>query len=201
MKRTFFLLSLGLLSGSLLTPVLRAQDDGDQGAAPPAGGHQMEGGEPEGGGPPDGAPPPMDTDKLKKRLGLSDEQAAKFKDALKAHQDAVKPVQEKLRDGMKKLMGQLKDKADDKEIAATLDDLESAHKAMEEENHKFAASTAGYLTPTQRAKMLVGMMMRMRQGGRQGRGGGHRGRGGQGDGDGGGQEGGPPAQGGGDSNQ
>jgi Spy/CpxP family protein refolding chaperone len=169
MKRAFFLLSVGFLSASLLTPRLRAQDDGDENGAPPPPPQQMEGARPEGGGPP--APPPMDADKLKKRFGLSDEQAAKFKDALKAHEGALKPLRELMRDGMKKLAGQLKDKADDKEVASALESLEGTHKAIEEENHKFNAATAAFLTPTQRAKMLLGMMARMRQGGRRGPGG------------------------------
>ncbi len=202
MKRAFFFLSVGLLSGSLLTPrLLRAQDDGDQGGAPPPPPpHEMDGGGPEGGGPPEGAPPPMDADKLKKHFGLSDEQAAKFKDAVKAHQDALKSLREQMRDGMKKLAGQVKDKADDKEIAASLDALESGRKDIEEENHKFSAATAAFLTPTQRAKMLIGMMRRQGMGARQRPGAGRRGPGagggrGGGQGTGGGDAGGPPQDG------
>jgi Spy/CpxP family protein refolding chaperone len=118
-------------------------------------------------------------DKIKEHLGLSDDQAAKFKDAMKAHMDAMKPLGEKLKAGMKSLHEQVKAKAADADIKATLDSLKANRQAMAAEQEKFHESLAAFLTPTQQAKMVLGMAQRMRQGGPGGRGG-WRGRGGRG---------------------
>lgn len=102
-------------------------------------------------------------EKMKEKLGLTDDQAAKFKAAMKAHGDAVKPLHEKLRDGMKKLHGQVEAKASDADIKATLDSLKSTRKDMEAAQEKLHAEVSTILTPTQQAKMLLGMMHRMHE--------------------------------------
>jgi Spy/CpxP family protein refolding chaperone len=117
-----------------------------------------------------------------KRLGLTDEQSAKFEDAMKAHREAMKQQGQAVKDSVKKLAEGIKAKASDDDLRASLAALKSARKAMFDENEKFEESLAAFLTPTQQAKMAVGaaMMMRNRlEGGRGGRGGdddgGHRG--------------------------
>lgn len=97
---------------------------------------------------------------MKKRLGLSDDQAAKLKDAMKAHHDAMKPLWDKTKDDMKKLHEQLKAKAPDSEVQTSLDTLKADHKSAAAEEEKFHDSLS-FLTATQRAKMLFGAM-RMR---------------------------------------
>ncbi|MFI5350583.1 MAG: Spy/CpxP family protein refolding chaperone [Elusimicrobiota bacterium] len=140
------------LAAALLTPGLwavaaRAQDD-----APP--------------------PPPEQSehqdagkmaDRMKEKLGLTDEQAGKLKDAMKTHGDAMKPIGQQMKDGFKKLGEQIKSKASDADIQASLDSLKTARKAMAEEQEKFHDALAAFLTPTQRAKMLIGAEMRMRR--------------------------------------
>jgi Spy/CpxP family protein refolding chaperone len=116
--------------------------DGDHHDGEGRGGHRME-------------------SRMKKRLGLTDEQAGKLKDAMKAHMDANKPFNEQMRSGMKTLHEQLKSKASDDAVQKTLDSLKAARKAMAEENEKFQDSLSSFLSSTQRAKMLVDMFERM----------------------------------------
>ena len=100
---------------------------------------------------------------MKKRLELTDEQAAKFGAAMKAHGEAMKPLWGQVKEAMKKLGGQLKAKAPDAEIQASLDSLKAARKAIADEEEKFRDSLASFLTPTQRAKMLMGMIHMRRE--------------------------------------
>lgn len=149
------------LAAALLVPVLwarsaRAEDEGGERAGPRR----------EMGG--------KMTERAKEKLGLTDEQEAKFKDAMKSHVEAAKPLHRTMRDGMTKLGDQLQDKASDKDIQATLDSLKAARKAMSAEEEKFHDSLASFLTPTQQAKLVLGMAKHMHEGmmGRGGRPGG-----------------------------
>jgi Spy/CpxP family protein refolding chaperone len=101
--------------------------------------------------------------RMKEKLGLTDEQAGKLKDAMAAHGEAVKPLHRKMRDTTAKLTDQLQDKASDADIKATLDSMKATRAAMTAEEEKFHASLASFLTPTQQAKMLVGMMRQMHE--------------------------------------
>src|ERR1035437_6486026 len=92
------------LAAALLMPGMwavsaRAQDDD---APPPEQSEHHEGGKPDGA---------KMAEHMKKKLGLTDEQAAKFKDAMKAHGEAMKPLWQQAKDAMKKLAEQLKSKA------------------------------------------------------------------------------------------
>ena len=113
-----------------------------------------------------------------KRLGLTDNQSAKFQDAMKAHGDAMKQQGQALKDSVKKLAEAVKAKASDDELQAALAALKAARKAMFDENEKFEANLASFLTPTQQAKAALGAAMTMRnrfEGGRGDRGGDDRG--------------------------
>lgn len=116
-----------------------------------------------GGGGPDAMREKMEA-RAKEMLGLTDDQEAKFKDAMKAHGEAVKPLKRKLRDGMTKLGDQLQDKADDSAVKATLDSLKATRQAMTAEQEKFHDGLASFLTPTQQGKLVLGMAMKMHQG-------------------------------------
>ncbi len=154
---------LAAVAAALLVPgtgalSARAQDDG------PDAGEQA------------GPPPEMGgrmAAKMKEKLGLSDDQAAKLKDAMKAHGEAMKPIGKQLKELMEKLHSQVEDKASDGDLKATLDALRNARKSMMDEQEKFHATVAGVLTPTQQAKFVLGAAheMRARMGGRGGRGG------------------------------
>lgn len=141
-----------LMPGAWATPA-RAEDD----APPPEEmGHPgMHPGMPPGG--------PKMGERMRKKLELTDEQAAKFKEAVKAHEEAMKPLGRQMKETMKKLAEQVKSKASDADLQASLDALKSAHKAMAAEQEKFHDALAVFLTPTQRAKMAVGWAMRMRR--------------------------------------
>lgn len=129
----------------------RAHDDDKAG---PHHGEEMDG--------PEHHDPAKMMEKMKDKLGLSDDQAAKLKDAMKAHGDAMKPLHDAMHDGMKKLGEQLKSTADDKDISASLDALKAARASVQAEQDKLDATLKAFLTPTQRAKLLMGMMMHMR---------------------------------------
>jgi Spy/CpxP family protein refolding chaperone len=150
------------LAAALLLPGMwavsaRAQDDD---APPPEQSEHHDGGKPDGA---------KMAEHMKKHLGLTDEQAAKFKDAMKAHGEAMKPLWQSAKDAMKKLAEQLKSKAPDADIQTSLDGLKAAHKAIAAEEEKFRDGLASFLTPTQRAKMAVGMAKRMQERGPRGK--------------------------------
>lgn len=111
-------------------------------------------------------------ERLKENLELSDEQSKKLDEAFKSHADAVKPLHEKMKDGMKKLHEQVEAKASDKEIEATLASLDDGRKAMDAERRKLEDAFAKTLKPIQRAKMrlAVGKMMMHGRGRRGGHG-------------------------------
>jgi Spy/CpxP family protein refolding chaperone len=113
--------------------------------------------------PPHGMPGKMDA-RMKEHLGLTDEQSAKLKDAMKANGEAMKPLFRQVRDAMTKLDDKVKDKAPDADIQAALDAVKAAHKAIAAHQEKFHETLASFLTPTQQAKMLLDMAARMRAG-------------------------------------
>jgi Spy/CpxP family protein refolding chaperone len=142
-------LAAALLAPGLMTVAARAQDDeGGPEAAEP---HEGRG----------GVDHAKMQEHLKKHLELTDDQAAKLKDAMKAHHDAMKPLWDKVRADTRKLGEQVKAKASDSDVQASLDALKADHKAVAEADQKFHESLS-FLTPTQQAKMLLGMM-RMRR--------------------------------------
>lgn len=100
--------------------------------------------------------------KLKEKLGLSDEQSAKFKDAEKAHFAAMKPLHQKMKELMEKLHGQVEAKASDGDLTATLDALKAQRQSVMDEQEKFHAALRGILTPTQQAKFVLGAAHRMK---------------------------------------
>jgi Spy/CpxP family protein refolding chaperone len=154
MKRWVF----AAVAAALLAPgwaglPARAQDD-DMPPPPERSGEQGDGG--------------ARGDRMRERLGLSEEQAGKLKDARREHAATVKPLQEKQKEAVKSLARLLRKKASDDEIGSALQDLASARKAAAAENEKFEAALGSFLTPTQRAKLIVGMTMRRRAGGGRG---------------------------------
>lgn len=101
-------------------------------------------------------------ERWKAELGLTDEQAAKLKDARTAEKEALKPLRRELRDALAKLSDQVEDKASDKDIQASLDRVDRARKALRDEQEKTRAKNAALLTPTQRAKMALAFAKRGR---------------------------------------
>lgn len=124
----------GLLAGALLLPAMIRAEDHD-------GGGRQE----------------SRLERLREKLGISDEQAAKLKAARRATRDATGMARTELKAAMRKLKDQLEDKASEKELAATLERIAAARKAQRAEAEKFEAGLGAILTPIQRAKMLVAM--------------------------------------------
>jgi Spy/CpxP family protein refolding chaperone len=115
---------------------------------------------------------------LKKKLDLTDDQAAKLAAAFKAERETMKPLREKSKETSKALRELVRNKASDKDISAALDKQDAARKAAMAERQKFQASLDSILKPTQRAKlrlmrekMMHRRMAMGRRWGRRGRGG------------------------------
>lgn len=101
-------------------------------------------------------------DKMKKRLGLSDEQVGKMEAAWEAQAAALKPLREQREESMRKLEEQVRELASDKDISATLDALDANRKAMMTERQKLESAMAAALKPYQRAKMRLLMGREMK---------------------------------------
>jgi len=102
-------------------------------------------------------------EKLKKKLDLTDEQAAKLKEAWKGQREAVKPLRERMKKELEQLKTQVDKKASDSEIQATLDQLKASREEMRAQMKKTLESTEAILTPTQRAKMALTMAKKRRK--------------------------------------
>jgi len=113
-------------------------------------------------------------ERLKEKLGLSDEQAGKFEAALKSQREEAKPLRRELRDSMIKLRDQVQDEAADKDVAATLERLERAKTALETRREKLRKELSALLTPRQRAMLLLakarGGAREMKRGGKRAKG-------------------------------
>ncbi|HEX4048229.1 MAG TPA: periplasmic heavy metal sensor [Elusimicrobiota bacterium] len=108
---------------------------------------------------------------LKDRLGLTDDQAAKLKAAWEAQKKAVKDLRQQSREETRKLEGEVRDLASNKDIQETLDQLDANRKSMADERQKLEAASASILKPYQRAKLRLLLARRMKHRGHWGRGG------------------------------
>lgn len=97
----------------------------------------------------------MTAEQWKEKLGITDEQAEKLKAAKKAKHEAVKPLHEQQKETLKQLRSQIENKAKDEEIQTTLNKLAEIEKAIQAKHEDFKTDTASFLTPTQRAKLLI----------------------------------------------
>jgi Spy/CpxP family protein refolding chaperone len=100
---------------------------------------------------------------MKERLGLTEEQASKLKAAREAEKAAVKPLREQAKETSRKLEEQVRALASDKDISATLDQLDANRKAMIAERQKLESALASILKPSQRAKMRLLMAERFKR--------------------------------------
>ncbi|MFA6093137.1 MAG: periplasmic heavy metal sensor [Elusimicrobiota bacterium] len=136
------------LAGAAFVPAVRAQEK--KGPGPEQAGRMR------------------DPGKHWEKMGLSKEQSEKLKAAHKAQQEAVKPLQRELRDAMQKLGDQVEDKADEKALQASLDNIDRIQKALEAQHEKFQAELASFLPASARAKMMLHMHKGMMMGGMKG---------------------------------
>jgi len=116
--------------------------------------------------------------RMKEKLGLTDDQAAKVKELFKRLGEETKPLREQAKIDMDTLRLKVDSKAPDSEIKKILEALTLDRKKMEEGRKKLQDQLALILTPTQRAKMIMrleergGKMMKGMGGRRMGGGGG-----------------------------
>ena len=97
----------------------------------------------------------------KDKLGLSKDQASKLKTTMKSFWEGQRSLHKQMHENMKKLEAQITLKYKDSDIQATLDDLAANHKAMQDQHEKLIADLKSFLNPTQRGKLLLGMMKHM----------------------------------------
>jgi Spy/CpxP family protein refolding chaperone len=135
----------GLLAGALMAPaLLRAEDKaGDKPEAHEKGGHEGM------------------AERMREKLGISEEQEAKLKTARRARRDKSAVALAELGAATRKLQDQLEDKASEKDLSGTLDRVAAARQALRAEEDRFEATMSSILTPTQRAKMILAMQAHM----------------------------------------
>ena len=91
----------------------------------------------------------------KEKFGLSADQIPKFLAAMKAKDAGLQPLREQLRAGMRKLQSQLSESAPENDVQDSLQQLARTRKAISLQNDQFDAGLASFLSPSQRAKVLV----------------------------------------------
>jgi Spy/CpxP family protein refolding chaperone len=125
------------------SPVLKADEDKGEGQEKGGGMHEGMGA------------------KMKEKLDLSDAQADKFKETMKAHWEALKPINEEAKGDIDKLRDEVKSKASDSEIKATLAALETSDESRRAEEMKYRNELKGILNPTQQAKVTLWFVHQM----------------------------------------
>jgi Spy/CpxP family protein refolding chaperone len=103
-----------------------------------------------------------DVKKMQKELGLTDDQVTKLQTITDSEQEAMKTSMDKNKELMTKLENQVKSKANDTDLQATLDDIRASHKATSDQMEQFRSQKDAILTPTQQAKLLINHMKHMR---------------------------------------
>lgn len=91
----------------------------------------------------------------KSKLGLSDDQARRFTVLENEKAARLKPLRELLRAEMVKLQAQVSDNASEREVEDTLEQVLQIHRAIAERTEQVESGYAGFLSPSQRARLLV----------------------------------------------
>ncbi|MDP3541043.1 MAG: Spy/CpxP family protein refolding chaperone [Elusimicrobiota bacterium] len=91
----------------------------------------------------------------KDKLGLSEEQSRRFTALENERAARLKPLRELLRSEMVKLQAQVSDNASEREVEETLEQVLQIHRAIAESTEHFDAGFAAFLSPSQRARLLV----------------------------------------------
>jgi Spy/CpxP family protein refolding chaperone len=153
MKKKIWL--AGLMAATLVGAALTAYADDDQA---PAGGDDKPG---MGQGMDDGMGGDMmdgdHMDRMKEKLGLTDDQVSKLKDLFKSQMEANKPLRDQMKIDVDTLQQKVDMKASDGDIKKLLDKLDAEQKQMQDSREKMKDQLRSILTPTQQAKMVLGM--------------------------------------------
>jgi len=99
-------------------------------------------------------------DKMKEKLGLTDDQVSKLKNLFKSQMEANKPLRDQMKIDMDTLQQKVDMKASDGDIQKLLDKLDGEQKEMQASREKMKDQWKAILTPTQQAKMVLGMQKR-----------------------------------------
>lgn len=91
----------------------------------------------------------------KDKLGLNEDQARRFTVLENEKAARLKPLRELLRAEMVKLQAQVSDNASEREVEDTLEQVLQIHRAIAERTEQIEAGLAGFLSPSQRARLLV----------------------------------------------
>jgi Spy/CpxP family protein refolding chaperone len=94
---------------------------------------------------------------LKDKLGLTDDQAAKLKEAFKKQMEANKPLRDQEKIDMDTLQQKVDTKASDSDIKDALDKLSADHKSMQTAQDNSMDKIREILTPIQQAKWVLTM--------------------------------------------
>ncbi len=140
MKRIINGLWMGSLIGILFVGtswVVRAEEEGSMMGNEKGGVNQVE--------------------KMKEKLGLSDSQASKLKDLFKKQREDMTPLRDQMKIDMDTLQQKVDMKAPDSEIKKLLDKLDADRKGMESGREKMKDQLRAILSPTQQAKLVLGM--------------------------------------------
>ncbi len=94
---------------------------------------------------------------LKDKLGLTDDQAAKLKEAFKKQMEANKPLRDQEKIDIDTLQQKVDAKASDSDIKDALDKLSADRKSMQSAQDNSMEKIRGILTPIQQAKWVLTM--------------------------------------------
>jgi Spy/CpxP family protein refolding chaperone len=94
---------------------------------------------------------------MAEKLGLSGDQADKFKAEQKQFREAAKPLRDKEKGLLETLGTQVASKAADADINATIASLESARKDLDAARTAHEAALKGILSPSQYAQVVLQM--------------------------------------------
>ncbi|MDD5304101.1 MAG: hypothetical protein PHS14_13450 [Elusimicrobia bacterium] len=89
------------------------------------------------------------------KLGLNAEQVRRFTALENEKAARLKPLRELLRNGLVQLQAQLAGNAPESDVKDTLQQLLQVHRAIAERSEQFDAGLEAFLSPSQRAKLLV----------------------------------------------
>ena len=98
--------------------------------------------------------------RMKKKLGLTDDQASKIKELFKTQREENEPLREQTKIDMDTLRLKVDSKASDSEIKKVLEALSADQKKIQAGRGKMKEQLSAILTPSQRAKMLLEMERR-----------------------------------------
>lgn len=96
-------------------------------------------------------------DKMKTKLGLTDDQVTKIKALKESRETETEPLHKQMKADMKTLAAKVKAKASEVDIKAALDAVRTDQENIETAKKKHMDQMEEILTPTQQAKFLLHM--------------------------------------------